>query len=75
MSPSGTWSFANCDELIGHLKARDWKLDFRRAHEKVADLGPLTAICHSVCIKFTAWCCSRIWRFVYLTQGEPGKFS
>lgn len=42
-----TWRFANREELIAQLKQRDWKNDFRAAHDK-DNLGPLSAIYRSV---------------------------
>jgi hypothetical protein len=42
-----TWRFADREELIAQLKRRDWKNDFRAAHDK-DNLGPLSAIYRSV---------------------------
>jgi hypothetical protein len=46
--PKGdTWRFAKREELIAHLKQRDWRNDFSAAHDK-DNLGPLSAIYRSV---------------------------
>jgi hypothetical protein len=43
-----TWTFRSCDELIAHLKKRNWRSDLNEAHNKEADLGPLSAVYRSV---------------------------
>jgi len=42
-----TWRFTNREELITQLKQRDWKNDFKLAHDD-GNFGPLSAIYRSV---------------------------
>jgi hypothetical protein len=43
-----TWAFETCEELVARLKRRDWRNDFKKAHDEGSDFGPLSAVYRSV---------------------------
>jgi hypothetical protein len=43
-----TLLFASCEQLVAGLGKQDWKKNLNELHSKNLDLGPLTAIYHSV---------------------------
>jgi hypothetical protein len=77
-----TLVFANCEQLVQTLKRRNWKEDLEVLHMKNQDLGPLSAIYHSVdSSTFRAfrsrkyWTPSLVFRNFVCTELVGGKFS
>ena len=48
MPKAGAWSFTSSEQLVAELRKQDWKKNLAEVHSKTPDLGPLTAIHHSV---------------------------
>lgn len=80
--PEGeTWVFEDCEALVKKLKRRDWRHDFKRAHEEGPDLGVLSAVYRSVGSstfrafrRYKEWSPSFVFRECVARELERGKF-